>query len=270
MPGADDLQADVELIRDLTIEAGKIALRWFGKDPEVWMKEGQSPVSEADFAVDDFLKKNLLEHRPDYGWLSEETEDNDDRMGKHRTFVVDPIDGTRGFIQGMDRWCVSVAIVENNRPIAGVLECPVMEQTIVAARGQGTTLNSEPLRLSKFAPKSVLRIAGPRSIANTMFDSKEQEIEKSKFIPSLAYRIGMVAMDEIDLSLARGSAKDWDLAAADLIVHEAGATLTNIEGETLRYNCRDLRHGSLVASHAENHKQMLEFARQAMDKQTAT
>ena len=115
MPESEENSADRKLLEAVSVEAGKIALSWFGKDPEVWMKEGDSPVSQADLAVDEYLQAELLRARPDYGWLSEETEDNDDRLNARRTFVVDPIDGTRGFINGLERWCVSVAIVENHR-----------------------------------------------------------------------------------------------------------------------------------------------------------
>ena len=130
-------QADLNLLTELGREAGKIAMRWFGEDPKVWMKEGQSPVSEADFAVDAFLKRELLAARPDYGWLSEETDDNEDRLNLDRVFVVDPIDGTRGFIAGSAQWCVSIAVVEQGRPVAGILECPALEQTIVARESSG-------------------------------------------------------------------------------------------------------------------------------------
>ena len=115
MQGAERDSADLELLTDLGKEAGEIALKWFRQDPQVWMKEGQSPVSEADFAIDQFLQKELMAARPDYGWLSEETDDNRERLQAERVFVVDPIDGTRGFIAGSDQWCISIAVVERGR-----------------------------------------------------------------------------------------------------------------------------------------------------------
>lgn len=267
MPDFKELQADLDLIRELSVEAGKIAMRYFGDDPKVWMKEGDSPVSEADYAVDQFLQTKLLEARPDYGWLSEETEDTKIRLGKRRTFVVDPIDGTRGFINGMRRWCVSVAVVEDNRPIVGVLECPVMEQTIVASFGQGALVNGNSLSTAPSSGNEPMRVTGPRSLETALFDTAERAVERTKFVPSLAYRIAMVAMGEVDLAVARGSAKDWDLAAADLIAQEAGARLTGTDGKTLLYNCSDPRHGALVASHAHVHNEMLDLTLRAMNKQ---
>ena len=104
---------DLALLRDAAREAGAIALRYFCKNPEVWMKGGTSPVSEADYAADTSLRDTLLAARPDYGWLSEETADGPERLRARRIFVVDPIDGTRGFLDGQKFWCVSVAVVED-------------------------------------------------------------------------------------------------------------------------------------------------------------
>ena len=267
MPVANTIAEDLELITALAKEAGKIGMRWFGKEPQVWMKEGQSPVSEADFAIDNFLKEKLLAVRPDYGWLSEETEDNGERLATTRSFVVDPIDGTRGFINGMKRWCVSVAVVENNRPIARVLECPVLEQTITAHQGHGAYLNGGAISSLALGATDMVRVTGPRSLENAVISETLRTVEKTPFIPSLAYRIAMVAMGDVDLILARASAKDWDLAAADLIACEAGARLTDLDNNELIYNCRDVRHGALVASHADNHNEMLDLAAQAMSKQ---
>lgn len=263
---AEQDAADLDLLIELGKEAGQIAMQWFGKDPEVWMKEGESPVSEADFAVDNFLKEKLIRARPDYGWLSEETDDNPERLNSQRVFVVDPIDGTRGFINGMKQWCVSIAVVENNRPAVGVLECPALGQTIAAAAGWGATHNANRISTPDLQPGKSVRVTGPRSLQTALTNELTHTIEKLPFVPSLAYRIAMVAMGDVDLSLARASAKDWDLAAADLIAHEAGARLTDLEGGLLSYNCSDIRHGALVASAASHHNEMLDLALQAMNK----
>lgn len=265
MPDAEQNRADLELLTDLGREAGAIAMKWFGQDPQVWMKEGQSPVSEADFAVDAFLKQELLKARPDYGWLSEETDDTEDRLNNQRVFVVDPIDGTRGFIAGAAQWCVSIAVVEQGRPVAGVLECPVLEQTIAAQASSGAWCNGEKMVASVQAG-TPLRVTGPRNLQKSTDQDWPMPVERLPFVPSLAYRIAMIGMGHADLSLARSSAKDWDLAAADLIAHEAGACLTDLTGDKPTYNCQDVRHGALVACRAKDQKEMLDLARKAMNK----
>lgn len=141
-----DIQNELELLRNAAREAGRIAMRYFGQSPEVWLKDGQSPVSEADFAVDNYLKEVLLDARPDYGWISEETTDDRAAAQRRRAFVIDPIDGTRGFINGQSQWCVSVAIVEDGKPIAGVLQCPVVNEVIEAGKGFGASQNGMPIQ----------------------------------------------------------------------------------------------------------------------------
>lgn len=269
MPDAKLDRDDLDLLTDLGREAGQIAMKWFGQDPQVWMKEGQSPVSEADFAVDAFLKSELLKARPDYGWLSEETDDNDERLQAKRVFVVDPIDGTRGFIAGSAQWCISIAVVEDGRPVAGILECPALEQTIVAQASAGAWCNSEVMskdQASAAESGSPLRVTGPRSLQKSTDKDWDKPVAKLPFVPSLAYRIAMIGMGQADLSLARASAKDWDLAAADLIAHEAGACLTDLTGDKPIYNCQDVRHGALIACRATEHKEMLDLAIKAMNK----
>ncbi|MEL6737036.1 MAG: 3'(2'),5'-bisphosphate nucleotidase CysQ [Pseudomonadota bacterium] len=270
----DSYQRDLDLIADLAAEAGQIALRYFNKDPQVWMKEGDSPVSEADFAVDTFLKENLLKARPDYGWLSEETDIDDHRLQAQRTFIVDPIDGTRGFINGMSQWCVSIAIVENGRPYAGALDCPVLKEQHLAAAGMGARINGSQckarvLRDSKEgAPedgKKTICLTGPRSFQTRFDKDVPHTVVKDPFVPSLAYRIAMVACGQTDVAVARASAKDWDLAAADLIAHEAGAMLTGLDGQPLQYNCQDVRHGALVCAHRTHQNEMLDYVRGAMN-----
>jgi len=261
----DQNAADLVLLTELGREAGKIALRYFGEAPQVWMKEGDSPASEADFAVDSSLKEKLLQSRPDYGWLSEETDDNDERLSAKRVFVVDPIDGTRGFIEGKKQWCVSIAVVENNRPVVGVLECPVLGETVTAAAGNGACLNNARIAVPKKSASTIV-MTGPRAFTTDVGKGLPEDTESTPFVPSLAYRIGLVAMGRVDVALARASARDWDLAAADLIAHEAGARLSDLQGNGLTYNCRSARHGTLVASAAKRHDEMLDLARQAMNK----
>ncbi|NKB54265.1 MAG: 3'(2'),5'-bisphosphate nucleotidase CysQ [Rhizobiaceae bacterium] len=240
-------------------------MKWFGQDPQVWMKEGQSPVSEADFAIDQFLQQELLAARPDYGWLSEETDDNRERLQAERVFVVDPIDGTRGFIAGSQQWCISIAVVEQGRPTVGVLECPALQQTIAAHAGRGAWCNRDPMKADDPDPKSPVRVTGPRSFQKDADRRLSRPVNKLPFVPSLAYRIAMIGLGNADLSLARASAKDWDLAAADLIVHEAGGCLTDLKGTKPEYNCEDVRHGALVACAAPDHKEMLDIAIKAMN-----
>lgn len=248
MPEADvlpDADAELALLRDAAAEAGRIALRYFGKDPEVWMKAGQSPVSEADYAADTFLRETLLAARPGYGWLSEETADNPERLTSRRTFVVDPIDGTRAFLAGGDVWCVSVAVVENGRSVAGVLECPVKRETFVATAGGGAFLNGRRLAVPRVG--EIPRLGGPKPMLDALPQEWQSRMHRAGYVPSLAYRLAMIAAGTLDATFVKPNSHDWDIAAADLMLAEAGGLLLDVDGARPAFAGVEVRHGPLAA-----------------------
>ena len=241
--------AELVLLREAAREAGAIAMRFFGANPQVWMKEGASPVSEADYAADTFLRETLLAARPGYGWLSEETADDRARLSARRTFVVDPIDGTRGFLQGLDTWCVSIAVVEGGRSIAGVLECPAKGETYFALPGTGAFLNDSPIAVARPQPR--MKIAGPKAMVDLLPQGWHQRLTRTAHIPSLAYRLAMVASGVLDATFVKPNAHDWDIAAADLILREAGGELVGEDGLSPSYGGETIRHGTLAAGSGE-------------------
>ncbi len=240
------IATDLDLIREAAVAGGKVALGYFRKDPARWTKEGDSPVSEADLAVDLYLRNMLTAARPDYGWLSEETADDPGRIGRRRTFVVDPIDGTRAFLGGSEDWTVAVAVVENSRPIAAALYRPTSADLYSAVAGGGAFRNGEPISVSAREKLKGAQLSGPPSIARHD-NLKAEGVGYAGYVPSLAYRLALVAEGRIDLAAARARACDWDLAAADLLVQEAGGRLTDLDGRPIAYNRADVRHPALIA-----------------------
>jgi myo-inositol-1(or 4)-monophosphatase len=248
LPDADALsRADLDLLSTAAAEAGTLALGWFRRDPRVWTKGNASPVSEADLAVDAFLRDRLTAARPDYGWLSEETEDDRARLATRRLFVVDPIDGTRGFLAGSDEWTVSLAVVEDGRPAVAVLVQPSTGRTWTARTGAGAHLDGDRLAVAPPPPIGAARATGPSSMRGR-FEEATGAGFRGGPIASLALRIAMVADGRLDLAFAKPNAHDWDIAAADLILTEAGGVLIDPAGERLAYNRPDPRHPALVAA----------------------
>lgn len=235
---------DLALLLDAARKAGAIAMRYFNQNPEVWMKTGQSPVSEADYAVDTFLRETLTAARPGYGWLSEETADSEARLSARRTFVVDPIDGTRGFLDGSDNWCISIAVVEAGKSIAGVLDCPARGEIFEAMPGHGARKNG--VRISVRRQGAELEIGGPKPYFDALPEEWRERAHRFQHVPSLAYRLALIAEGKLDATFVKPNAHDWDIAAADLILREAGGRLVDAAGEAPSYGGAVTVHDALV------------------------
>lgn len=242
------LHAELDLLSTAAEEAGRIARGYFQKDPRSWMKAGDSPVSDADLAVDAYLAETLLKARPDYGWLSEETKDDDRRLSRSRVFVVDPIDGTRGFLSGRREWAVSVALVEEGEPVAAVLVAPALGQVFTATRGGGSFLDGKRLQVPEKSSLSGLRLAGPRKHLRGLAQEAGLAQEEIRFIGSLAYRLAEVATGRRHVAVGRPGARDWDLAAAHLLVTEAGGSFLTVDGNIPAYNRQETSHLAVLAA----------------------
>jgi myo-inositol-1(or 4)-monophosphatase len=266
----DDLAPDeaARLLAAAAVEAGKLALS-MREGVRSWKKDANSPVSEADIAADNFLRERLLALAPSYGWLSEETADQPDRLARKRVWVVDPIDGTRAYLAGLADWSVSVALVENGRPLAAALYAPVSDEMFIASRQSGTTRNGKRVQANAVRAPQGAKMAGNKKRVDQLIHAG-MAIEAVPKIHSLALRFARVATGELDAALATGSSHDWDLAAADLLVHEAGAVLTTFDGHKLVYNRSEIRHGELVAAGRELHAPLLVALMRAMKGQDLT
>jgi myo-inositol-1(or 4)-monophosphatase len=236
---------DLALLVDAAHGAGEVALRYFRGENRSWKKHGDSPVSEADIAVDAYLRKALTAARPAYGWLSEESEQIESAAGAPM-FIIDPIDGTRGFLAGEPQWCVSAAVVVSGSPVAGVLFCPALDRCFAACAGGGATDNGAAIRPS--ATTSLRRITASRRVNAEIERLSRGRFEVMPYIPSLAYRLAMVATGEVDGAYARSGAHDWDLAAADLIIRESGGRIETIDGRQLRFGPHHRRAPALLAA----------------------
>jgi myo-inositol-1(or 4)-monophosphatase len=239
---------DLELICAAAREAGELAQGLREREMKTWAKPGGSPVTEADLAVDLLLKTRLRAARPDYGWLSEETRDDSSRLEATRTFVVDPIDGTRAYLRGLPWWCVSIAVVEAGAPVAGVLYAPAVGETYEAATGGGARLNGLPIEVSDRTEVEGAAVLGDEPYLRAPHWPQpwpDMRIEKRN---SLAYRMALVAAGGFDAVIALSSKCDWDLAAADLIVREAGGLSTDHLGRAFAYNQPTTQKPSVICA----------------------
>lgn len=247
-------------LADAVVAAGAVAVAMFRAGVKSWSKHNDSPVTEADLAVDLMLRERLSLIGPDYGWLSEETVDEPSRLSRRRVWIVDPIDGTRAYMSGGHDWCVEAALVEDGRPIAGALFAPVTDELFIAVRGGGATRNGQPIQASQ-APAVAGALTDGPAVWLDNIDRQHGPLRRVTRIRSLALRIARVATGELDAAFASPNGHDWDLAAADLLVHEAGGRLTTLDGLPLAYNAPVPRHGALVSAGTRLYPSIMDAAR---------
>lgn len=254
MPQVDPYAEDLALLLDRARAAGVIARENFGKDIPKWNKDGDAgPVTAADIAIDRMLRADLLEARPDYGWLSEETEDSTDRLTRDKVFIVDPIDGTRSFVEGSRTWAHSVAVAQNGEITAGAIYLPMRDLLYAAARGQGAFLNGERLRVSAASQFERAQILATRPvIAAEHWPNGVPSFERAHR-PSLAYRLGLVGQGRFDAMLTFRPTWEWDVAAGALIVEEASGTCTDRTGGRLQFNNPVPQLNGMIAGGADIH-----------------
>lgn len=248
-------ESDLALLREAALAAGEIARRFFKNDAQVWDKGDQGPVTEADLAIDAMLRSKLLAARPTYGWQSEESAAQPSKG--RRSFVIDPIDGTRAFIEGNPDFTHALAVVEDGIPVAAAIHQPVRDRTWTAEKGGGAHLNRDPI-----APSATTSLEGATLLAArpTMrgHNWRDTPPVKPAFRSSLAYRLALIAQGRFDTMLTLRPCWEWDIAAGALICTEAGASVTDRHGATLRFGNVSQQVSGVCAATPALHKPLLD------------
>ena len=230
-------ESDLTLLIDAALAAGDIATKFTGADAVRWDKpDGAGPVTEADLAVNDMLERRLRSARPGYGWLSEETEDSAARLNKDTVFIIDPIDGTRSFVEGSRTWAHALAIAHKGVVTAAVIYLPLRDKLYSAAQGQGAFLNNQPIHATDTADLAGAQVLAARpNLSEVHWPRGVPQITRA-YRPSLAYRLALVAEGRFDAMLTLRDSWEWDIAAGHLILSEAGAICTDKTGAQLLFN----------------------------------
>jgi len=250
VPNKDDLL----LLIETALVAGGIARDYYERgDAKVWDKSENHPVTEADIAVNNYLEKTLQAARPQYGWLSEETQDDASRLGAKRSFVVDPIDGTRAFIDAKPHFTICVAVIEKGVAVAGVVYNPILDEMFEAWLGGGARLNGVAIKPSGHATIADCSMIGyPRKFKRLGWPDMRVSIRNS-----VAYRIVMVAAGLRDATVVFTPKSDWDLAAADIIAREAGAIVTDLDGKAFHYAKDGVKENGVICASPRLHALLL-------------
>jgi len=245
------------LVKESILEAGKLALKWFKKDPEQWKKDDGSLVSKADIEINDLLNKLLKNKNPEFGWLSEENEDDRSRLNKKITFVVDPLDGTKAFLEGKKEFSISVAIVKNGLPISGIVFSPSTGEMFEAEKNKGSWKNNKKVKISNYN-----RLEKCKMIAfKPMFSHPawkepwpKMDVENRN---SIAYRMALVASGQYDAMMALNSKNDWDIAAGDLLISESGGIVTLHTNKKIIYNTENTKKPSVIGTNKAIHEKII-------------
>lgn len=245
-------------------EAGTIIMQYYKSKYEIRDKSYHNPVTTADHAVDNFLKNTLTKLYPNYGWLSEETVDTKERLNHARTWVVDPLDGTKEFIEGVPHFVVSVALVENGEPIVGVLYNPASDELFSATKGKGAFLNGERLSCSSKKEFKDMVILNSRSeTRNGLWEPYSTDFKEKRAIGSVAYKLGLTSAAKADIFASLRPKNEWDICAGHCILREAGGEMVTLHGKPITYNNeKTLITPGLVASNVEVLDELIDLFKQ--------
>ena len=251
---------DLKVLIEAARAAGDVARRFNGPSAKLWHKpDDAGPVTEADLAVNELLHQRLMQARPDYGWLSEETEDGAARLHSQRVFVIDPIDGTRSFIKGDDTWAHALAVADRGQVTAAVVYLPMLDKLYSAAIGRGAFLNGQAITATDSESLAEAQVLTTRTNLEPQHWRGAVPVFQRHHRPSIAYRLALIAEGRFEAMFTFRNSWEWDIAAGALIATEAGATVTDKNGVALRFNNPKPQSQGIVAAGAKLHPQIASY-----------
>ena len=250
----NDLTRELKLAKKAAREAGEI-LRgyWKREGLKVGSKGHDNPVTQADLEADAAIKKALRDPFPSYGWLSEETVDNDDRLKCRRVWIVDPLDGTKEFINGIPEFSVAIALIEDGVPILGVTYNPIKREMYSSARGVGCHLNSRRVRVTRLRTLRRATVLASRSETARGEWQVFHGVMKVSPTGSVAYKLAVVAAGKADATFTRSPKSEWDIAAGTALIVAGGGKVTDSDGNEMRFNKPSVKVPGMVGSNGHLH-----------------
>jgi len=242
------MEKELEIAVEAARIGGAIVRKYYKGDYEIHEKAPDNPLTIADTEADEAIKRTLLGAFPNDGWLSEETKDSPDRLSKSRVWIVDPLDGTKEFTQHIPEFCVCVALVEDGVVQVGVSYNPIEEKLFAARRGNGTTLNGEPVRCTPLADVMAANVLASRSEVKRGEWEDYEDLMNVKPTGSVAYKFALIAAGQADATFSLTPKNEWDICAGTMLVEEAGGIVTDRYGEPLTFNNEKTLLPGLIAA----------------------
>lgn len=253
-------ESDLLKIENALKIAREVAERFTPGDIEALKKSGGDPVTEADIAIDKVLKETLVGKGD--GWLSEETVDEPERLQKRRVWIVDPLDGTKEFVQGIDEWCISIALVEDGKLKAGGICNPVRDEVFLASVETGLTLNGEPAGPTQIETLDNATVLASRSEVKR---GQWQQFDAAPFkvIPmgSVAYKLARVAAGLDDITFTLVPKNEWDIAAGVVLLESAGGKTIEKNGQKLTFNQPSTLKTGMIAAGPDSFAPLCDYLR---------
>jgi len=245
------MKNEIKLAIDAAKEAGSIIMQYYKSKYEIRNKSYHNPVTTADNAADVYLKETLTKEYSNYGWLSEETVDSKERLKCNRAWVVDPLDGTKEFIEGVPHFVVSIALVDDGEPVIGVLYNPASKELFTAIKGEGAYLDGEKLSCSVSLNFQEMVILNSRSeTRNGLWKPYSNNFKEQRAIGSVAYKLGLTSAAKADIFASLRPKNEWDVCAGHCIIREAGGEMVTLDGNPITYNNeKTLIRPGIIATH---------------------
>jgi myo-inositol-1(or 4)-monophosphatase len=252
-----DFAREREVAMRAAREAGAIIARYYEQRIEAREKGPDNPVTKADLEANVCIRSHVAAAFPGDGWLSEETADSAERLQHERVWIVDPLDGTKEFIQHIPEFCVCIALVEHGRPVVAVEFNPASQRLYAAVRGGGTTVNDAPARVSTTArvPDAVV-LASRSEDKRGEWDPFKDRVHV-RLTGSVAYKLAELATGNGDATFTLTPKNEWDICAGSLLVEEAGGLVTDLEGKPLVWNQPKTLRPGMIASNGVLHAGLL-------------
>jgi myo-inositol-1(or 4)-monophosphatase len=242
-------EKELAIAEQAALEAGSMVMGLFKGKYDVHEKSKNNPVTTADLEANRIIRDNIQKSFPQDGWLSEEDVDNSRRLALKRIWVIDPIDGTKEFIEGVPQFAISIAFVVEGRPKIAIVYNPANDRLYKAAAGQGAYLNNEAIRVSPRQDVHGASLLVSRSEPQKRFQVFVERCDLRR-VGSIAYRLAKVASGDGDGTLTFRTIHEWDICAGVLMVEEAGGKVVDGDGKTMMFNRELPKHRGVVAANA--------------------
>jgi myo-inositol-1(or 4)-monophosphatase len=244
---------------EVVVAAGQEIMGFFMESYQVTEKSPDNPVTDADLAADRLLRKRLSAILPQAGWLSEETIDDPDRLGRPFTWIVDPLDGTKEFVMGIPEFSVSVALVAKAKPILAIVHNPATTEMYTCLKGFGVFLNVEPVQVSQKRDLTGMTVDASRSERNRGEFEPFEKTVNVQTLGSIAYKLARVAAGQADATWSRGPKHEWDICAGSLLVNEAGGHCVDLDNRSFQFNKAKPKVNGIIATNQALHQQVIEL-----------